>query len=160
MGVMVDRDQEHLKLVEIGFYVMAGMIAFFSLFTLIYIFLGALIASGAFPETQDAQANPRWVGLLFVGLGTLFLLLGMSVAFLTYLAGRNVRKRRGRIYSIVIAGLCCTQVPLGTAFGVGCILVLVRPSVVALFEPPLLAPSVPSPSPPPLPVQNDWDPTL
>ena len=32
MGELIDRDQEHLNLLKWGYYVMAGMTGFFSLF--------------------------------------------------------------------------------------------------------------------------------
>src|SRR6185503_9557006 len=46
MGELVDRDQEHLRLLVWAHYIWAGTIGFFSLFTLIYIGLGVMMVSG------------------------------------------------------------------------------------------------------------------
>ncbi|HVJ46578.1 MAG TPA: hypothetical protein VM511_09360 [Luteolibacter sp.] len=42
-------DANHLKMLAIGHYIAGGLTAFFSCFTLIYIFMGGAILSGAFP---------------------------------------------------------------------------------------------------------------
>lgn len=42
-------DANHLKMLSIAHYICAGLTAFFSCFTLIYIFMGGAILSGAFP---------------------------------------------------------------------------------------------------------------
>jgi hypothetical protein len=40
MAEMVDRDQEHLRLLKLGYYILAGMTCFFSLFALLYAGIG------------------------------------------------------------------------------------------------------------------------
>jgi hypothetical protein len=55
-------------------------------------------------------------------------------AFCVFLAGRNLAQQRRYTFCLVIAGLLCIFIPFGTVLGVFTIVVLVRPSVKALFE--------------------------
>ena len=143
MGELVDRDQEHLNLLKIGFYILAGVSGLFSLIPLLYVGLGAIFASGAIPVKPDSNGDPRFIGLIFVGLGFAFLLMGMTMTILTYLVGRSLGERRRRTLCIVVSGLWCLWIPFGSALGICAIMVLVRPSVQALFDRPP-APPVPA----------------
>lgn len=134
MGELVDRDQEHLGLLKVGFYIMAGTCGFFTLFSLLYIGIGALVSSGIFPAPQGSSDNPRAVGFFFVGIGLAFFLVGLIITLLTYFAGRSIRGRRHRVFCMIMAGLWCFAMPFGTAIGICAILVLNRPSVELLFK--------------------------
>jgi len=136
MGELVDRDQEHLRLLVWAHYIWAGTIGFFSLFTLVYIGLGVMMVSGAFPQSGTPKDDPRVMGLFFAGIGALFLIMGTTFASLTYFAGRSIRDRRRRIFCLILAGLNCLQAPFGTVMGVCTIIVLNRPEVKLLFESP------------------------
>jgi Zn-dependent protease len=136
MGELVDRDQEHLFLLKLSYYIMAGMTGFFSLFALIYIGLGAVFASGVMPPTPGNPSDPRFMGLMFLCIGLVVLFIGLSITFLTYWAGRCIRDRRHRTFCVIVACLSCLHVPFGTAIGVCTLIVLGRPSVQALFEAP------------------------
>jgi hypothetical protein len=137
MGELVDRDQEHLRLLEIGYYVMAGTVGFFSLFALIYIALGGLLLSGVVPKTPGAEGVPGFLGGVFLGIGIAFFVLGFTYAFLMYLAGRGLKRRQRRVLCLVMAGLCCLQIPWGTILGIFAINVLNRSTVIRLFENPV-----------------------
>ena len=143
MGQLIDRDEEHLRLLMWANYVWAGMIGFFSLFTLFYIGLGAMMAFGGFPPSGRSGDDPRIPGLFFMGIGAAFLVLGVTFASLTFLAARSIRDRRRWVFCMVMAGLNCLQVPFGTAMGVCTILVLNRPEVKVLFGH-TVPPSVPA----------------
>ena len=135
MGELVDRDQEHLRLLQIGFYIMAGLAGFISLFSLVYIALGGVFVAGILDSVATSgNAPPRAFGWIFVGLGLFFLFIGLTVTFLTFLAGRSLQERCRRTFCLVMAGLCCLQIPWGTAIGICAINVQTRPSVRTLFE--------------------------
>jgi TctA family transporter len=136
VGELVDRDQEHLFLLKLSYYIMAGTTGFFSLFALIYIGLGALFASGVMPPMRGNPSDPRFLGLMFLSIGLVVLFIGLSITFLTYWAGRCIRDRRHRTFCVIVACLSCLHVPFGTAIGVCTLIVLGRPSVQALFEAP------------------------
>ena len=135
MCELVDRDLEHLRLLKLGFYLLAGTAGFVSLFSLVYVAIGGIIASGAMPVQpgQDAAAA-RTVGAVFLAVGIAIFLVGLTGAFLTYLVARSLDRPRRRTFCIVMAGLWCLSIPFGTALGVCAILVLNRPSVQALFD--------------------------
>ena len=135
MGQLIDRDQEHLRLVEIGFYVQAGLIGFVSLFALIYVGIGMLLLAGGFPKTGTNSDVPiALIGWIFMGIGGVLFVLGLGFALLLFYAARGLKVRQRRILCLILAGFCCLQIPWGTVFGVLAIIVLNRESVIPLFE--------------------------
>jgi hypothetical protein len=143
MGQLVDRDEEHLRLLMWAHYIWAGTIGCFSLFAVIYIGFGAMMAFGGFPPSSNPANDPRLPGLFLIAGGAAFLILGVTMALLMFFAGRSIRDRRRRMFCMILAGLNCLQVPFGTAMGVCTIMVLNRPEVKLLFE----NPGPPSPPP-------------
>jgi hypothetical protein len=142
MGELVDKDREHLRLLAIMHYVNAGLNALLSCFALLYVVLGAVFLArpGIFGNGADNPA--AIVGYVFTILGAVFLLLGLGFAACLALAGRYLSAHRHRVFCMVIAGINCIFIPYGTLLGVATFMVLVRPSVQALFAavpPPLPA---------------------
>ena len=139
-------DQEHLKLLSISYLVSAGMSAFFSLFGLMYAFMGVFITAAiAHAPSAHGEGPPPELGLIFGLFGFGMFLVMMTLGALKFLAYRRLKQRRSRIFCMVVAGLSCLGVPYGTLLGVFTFIVLARPSVVRLFEvppPPIVAPNV------------------
>ena len=126
-------DEEQLRLLAILWKVSAGITAFYSLFGLIYVGMGAVFAF--IPFSESAGEPPPEFFAVFMGLiGLAFLVIGMTIAALKWHVGRLLTERRGTTFIQVIAGLSCLEVPYGTALGVFTFIVLGRPSVRALFE--------------------------
>lgn len=63
------------------------------------------------------------------------MLVGWAFAVCVILAGRFIVRRKHYIFCLVIASLNCLFMPFGTILGVFTIVVLIRPSVKALFMP-------------------------
>jgi Na+-driven multidrug efflux pump len=59
--------------------------------------------------------------------------MGWAFGILTIVSGRNIGQRRARTFSLVVAGINCLWVPLGTALGVCTLIVLMRESVNKLY---------------------------
>jgi hypothetical protein len=59
--------------------------------------------------------------------------LGWAVGILTIVSGRAIAQRKWRVFSLVMAGVNCASFPLGTLLGVFSFIVLLRPSVRALY---------------------------
>ncbi|MGB0776268.1 MAG: hypothetical protein ACPGUY_10510, partial [Akkermansiaceae bacterium] len=74
------------------------------------------------------------MGGMFVVLGVVASLVLLVFAVLEFLAGQKIAERRWRVFCLIIAGVNCMSVPLGTVLGVFTIIVLLRPSVAAKFE--------------------------
>lgn len=68
---------------------------------------------------------------LFIGM---FLLWFLVCAVANLLSGLFMRSRRYRAFSMVVAGLNCLHIPLGTILGVFTLIVLGRESVGSLYE--------------------------
>ncbi len=128
-----NRDLEHLRLLSIFHYVAAGICGFFSCFPFIHIALGLMFIIT--PETFDApNPPPPFLGWLFVIAGSLFVLAGWILTILLIVAGRSLKRRKRRLFCLIVAGISCLFMPVGTVLGVFTIIVLCRPTVRALFE--------------------------
>ena len=72
----MNRDTEHLRLLAIFHYVVAGLAAFFSLFPLIYTTIGAIfvfVARHGAPKPGE-ELPPEFLGWIFVGIGSFLFL--------------------------------------------------------------------------------------
>jgi hypothetical protein len=138
----VNPDEEHLRLLSIFHYVVAGITGFFGCCPVIHLTIGIALLAGAFPPSPHGGAPPRLLGLFFVVMSLFFMIGAWTLAVLTLLAGRNLARRRRYNFCFVVACIECLLMPLGTVLGVFTIIVLTRPSVKRLFD--LPAPAVPS----------------
>lgn len=125
-------DQEQLRLLPIFYWVSGGFWAFYGLFMSVYfIFFGAMFAVVPF---EEAGAPPQGFGWLFIGMGLFALVFMAAATALKILAGFWIVKRKNRVATMVAAALSCLEFPYGTLAGVLTLIVLSRPSVVALYE--------------------------
>jgi hypothetical protein len=136
-------DEEHLNLLSI-FHFVGGGLAFFGLLFLFghYQMMHAFMAT-PFPRATPAPGAPvpppmtllpkeffamfMWFYLLF---GTWFVASGV----LNLMSGFYLRARKNRTFSLVVGGVNCLHVPLGTVLGVFTIIVLIRDSVRRIYE--------------------------
>jgi hypothetical protein len=77
---------------------------------------------------------PAQFGWLLVVFGALSVLLGWTWGILLIVSGRCIARRRHRVFSMVIAGLSCLQIPFGTALGVFTMIELSKDSVRAQYD--------------------------
>jgi hypothetical protein len=127
------RDQDHIKLLAIFHFVFAGMGLLGIGFLGVHYAIMQTVFSRPEMFKSPQQMPPQQVLHLFV-----FFYLGMGFVFLTAMAlnvvsGLFLLKKRSRIYSMVIAGLNCLQIPFGTTLGVFTLVVLSRDSVRRLY---------------------------
>jgi hypothetical protein len=130
----MSQDSEHLKLLAIFHYVVAGMTALFACIPFIHFFMGLAMVSGAL-GVSDPEVRP--IGIFLMVLAGLLILAGWTLATLIAYAGRNLQRRRRYTYCLVVAGVECIFMPFGTVLGVFTIIVLMRDSVKELFEGPV-----------------------
>ena len=126
----MSQDTEHLKLLSIFHYVAAGMAALVACIPFLHFFMGIALATGAFGDT-DPEARP--VGIVMALVALCFIVLGWVFAALVAVAGRNLSRRTNYTYCLVMAGVECIFMPVGTVLGVFTIIVLVRDSVKEMF---------------------------
>jgi len=123
-------DEQHLNLLSLFHYVLAGLTALFSCVFLLHVAIGIAMLSGASP---DRHGPPKLFAWLFIVGPSVFILFGWTLAALMIAAGRRLRRRVSRTFCLVVASLECLQMPLGTVLGVFTIVVLMKDSVRALF---------------------------
>lgn len=127
---MITEDREHLRLLAIFHYVVAGFAALFSFFPLFHLVIGILAVTGRF---DDGNAQGQLVGWFFIAFSLLFITTGLAFSAAVVYAGRCLRRERHYYFCLVMAALLCAFMPFGTVLGVFTLVVLVRPSVRDLF---------------------------
>ncbi|MEE8537466.1 MAG: hypothetical protein V3U86_05580 [Acidobacteriota bacterium] len=137
----MNQDLEHLRLLSIFHYVLAGFGFLFSLFPIIYLVLGGLMVTGSLPESANASGglDQQFAGWIFLAVGAGMMLFGLVFATGLFLGGRFLAARRHHTFCVVVAAVSCFCMPLGTLLGVFTLIVLTRDSVKALFEGPQAA---------------------
>ena len=116
------------------YWVLGGLDILMSLYGLIYIGLGAVFAFTPWQSSGAASdAPPAFIGWFFVAIGVGFMLVFGASGGLKIATGFWISKRRRRTLSLVMAGVSCLWVPFGTLVGVLTFIVLLRPSVEALY---------------------------
>ena len=128
-------DNEHLRLLALGFRIAGGISAFFSLLGLLYMALGLALATflPRLPQSGAGQPPPAFVGWIMGGFGCLFFVLSVTMAAAKFYAARCLDRREGRTFCQVVAVFCCLGIPYGTILGAFTFIVLSRPSVRDLF---------------------------
>jgi|SRR5580693_532382 hypothetical protein len=129
----MNQDLEHLRLLSIFHYVLAGMVALFSLFPVFHLVLGIAMLTGRLPNQQGDHTAEVIAGSLFVAFAASWMVCGFTIAVCLALAGRFLAQRRRYLFCLVMAGVSCMFAPVGTLLGVFTFLVLLRPSVKELF---------------------------
>lgn len=127
-------DLEHLRLLSIFHYVVAGLGALFALFPVIHLCIGIAFLVGAFDEAGHGNPPPRLMGLFFVIPALLIITVGEALAVCIAIAGRNLGRQTNYTFCLVVAAIECMMFPFGTVLGVFTILVLMRTSVKELFQ--------------------------
>lgn len=126
-------DDEHLRLLRIGYIVSGAADAFFALFPLIYVVMGIFIAAAA-PGGRPGEPNPALFGLVFVLIGLAVSFMMVLQASLKLYAARSLGQRRQRVVCYIAAAMACLQMPWGIMLGVFSFMVLSRESVKNQFE--------------------------
>jgi len=132
----MNRDEEHVQLLAIFHYVVAGLAALFSFFPLLYTTVGAIFIFAARHGTAKPGEDlpPEFLGWIFAALGSLFFLIAIAMAICILVAGRSLALRKGYSFALVMACIECLFLPFGTILGVFTIVVLSRESVRRLFS--------------------------
>ena len=131
-------DDEHLKLLSLGYMISGASAALFSLFGLMYMAIGALvgatISQQAAASAKAGEPAPAFIGWIFGAIGLAIFLFLATIAAAKFGAAVCLKKRKSRTFCMVVAGFSCLEVPYGTALGILTFIVLGRDSVARLFE--------------------------
>jgi hypothetical protein len=127
--VLIDRDEEHLRLLALFHFVVAG----FNLLALLLLVVLPLALGPNYyaalklpqPPGGLAAIQQRLVGALIVG--------GLQTLIYAY-NGWCMKNHHNRISCMIMSVFECLSIPVGLILGVSAILVLRRDSTKALFE--------------------------
>ena len=133
-GQAANRDIEHLRLLTIFHYVVAGLTALCGCLPIFHLLMGIAMVTGQFPGQPGAAPPPRIFGWIFVVGPALIICAFWVLAVLNVCAGTYLTAHRRYTFCLVIAAADCVMLmPWGTVLGVFTLIVLLRPSVKDLF---------------------------
>lgn len=133
MHPATNNDEQHLHLLAIFHYVLAGLAALAALFPVIHLVMGLFFIFAPPNLNQQGEMPPRAFGWLFVAFAGIIILIGMAVAASIFLTGRFLSRRKNYTFCFVMAVIECFFIPVGTVLGVFTLVVLLRDSVKHLF---------------------------
>jgi hypothetical protein len=133
---MNNEDIRHLDLLSMFHYIVGGITALFSCLPIIHVIVGLSMVSGKLFEESNGSAPPAFIGWIFVIIGTVFIVLGLSIAVCMIVAGKKLKKRKNRVFCMVVAGIECMFMPFGTVLGVFTLIALNKESIQEIFAQP------------------------
>ncbi|WKZ34675.1 MAG: hypothetical protein QY332_13725 [Anaerolineales bacterium] len=133
----MNQDLEHLKILSVFHYVVAGISAIFACFPIFHLAMGISMITGGFFMDQPAADAPfptALFGLMFTLIPAAIILFGWAFAVSMAIAGYFLGKQQRYMFCMVMAGISCIFTPFGTVLGVFTLIVLLRPAVRELFN--------------------------
>ncbi|MDB6031822.1 MAG: hypothetical protein JWM16_2160 [Verrucomicrobiales bacterium] len=135
-GSQMKKDEEHLRLLSIFHFILAGLSAVGVAGLGLHYTIMRVVFSN--PDMWKNQRNmpfpPEQFMRIFIWFYLFIGILLVVMAALNVLSGMFLHQKKNRLFSIVVAALDCLQFPFGTALGVFTIIVLMRDSVRNRYE--------------------------
>ena len=132
----MDRRHEHVRLLAIFHFIYAGLIVAGSLVPIVWLLFASIwwpeLANEVERESGDLPVMAS--GALAMGFASFGILLAWIWAGVLVFAGRSLLTLRRHTFCMVVAGLACLSVPLGTALGISTLVILNRQDVIQLFR--------------------------
>jgi hypothetical protein len=128
----IEIDEQHLNLLSIFHYIVGGLLILFSFLPIFHLIMGIFMVVKSLNTSKEAPLLV--MGMLFICFALLFMVAGIALAILIFVAGYKISQRRNRTFCLVIAGCECLFSPFGLALGIFTIVVLSRKSVMELFK--------------------------
>jgi hypothetical protein len=120
-------DLKNLRVVGVLHYVAGALLALFS-----SLFIGCIWFGVRSMRTHVPGASSSF-GPLVVGMGSVALVLGWTMAGMMVQAGRCIEARRSRRLCLIVAALSTGWFPFGSILGLFTLVLLTKPHVRALF---------------------------
>ena|SRR5688572_11566144 len=124
---------EHLRLLSLFHYIWAGCGIFgLAFIALHYSFMSAMMDPARMADAGQAPPPEmmQMMRLMYVG----FALFGITTMVLNVLAAMSIRARSNRTFCMIVAGINCISVPLGTVLGVFTLVLLGKDAARAKFR--------------------------
>jgi hypothetical protein len=132
---MTSQDQDHLNILSIFHFIVGGVVGLTSLFPVIHLIVGLSLVAGSFSDPELGSGGPPMTlfGMLFVLVALVLIVAGLGLAGCIVATGVFLRQQRNHTFCVVVAGVECIFMPLGTVLGVFTIIVLMRETVKRAF---------------------------
>jgi len=130
----MNEDEKNLRLLSIFHYVLGGLAGLFSLLPFIHLAIGLAMIYAPEKITSSGNVSPAFAGWIFVSIASCLILLGWTLALCIILTGRYLTRRKKYQFCLVIGGVECLFIPLGTILGIFSLIVLTKSSVKELFQ--------------------------
>ena len=128
-------DADHLSLLSIFHFVGAGLALLAMLFLLgHYAMFHTIFDNPKMWENQKNGPPPRELFEVFRWFYLIFGAWLVASGVLNVMSGLFIRRKKRRMFSMIVAGLNCVHMPLGTVLGVFTLIVLMRDSVRESYE--------------------------
>lgn len=132
------RDVEHLNLLAIFHFIIAGLAGVGFLFVIAHFVMfsmtvGSFSPSSELGDTYSSLSPKFYINLIKV-LYFFAVIWLMALAELNLLSGLYLRERKRRNFSLFVAGINLLHFPLGTVLGVFTLMTLMRESMRKLYE--------------------------
>ena len=127
-------DADHLRLLSIFHFVGAGFAVLGILFLCAHFAMFHFIfANPKMWENQKGGPPPAELFAIFKWFYLIFAVWFICSGVLNVASGLFIRARKHRMFSLVVAGINCLHMPIGTILGVFTMIVLLRDSVRELY---------------------------
>lgn len=131
-------DDEHLRLLSLGYMFSGAMTALFSLMGLMYAMVGLLMnrffANLVKDSSHPVDIPPELLGTIVGVAGGIFFLVLAALALAKFWAATRIRKRESAVAIRIVAAITCFGIPYGTVLGICTFMVIGRSSVVQAFD--------------------------
>ena len=128
-------DADHLRLLAIFHFVSAGFAVIGMLFLLAhYSLVRFFFDNPKLWEGQKGGPPPAEFFAVFKWFYVVFAVWLVVSLVLNLLSGCCLRAKKCRTFSLIVAGVNCIHIPLGTVLGIFTIIVLTRDSVREVYE--------------------------
>ena len=132
------KDNDHINLLSIFHFVVSGLsLCGIGFIPFHYMMMRTIFMNPAMWQNQRNPPPPEFREMfmkLFICLYIFLGILVVAMCVLNLLSGIFLRQRKHRVFSLVVAGIDCLQIPVGTALGVFTIVVLTRDSVREAYD--------------------------
>lgn len=126
-------DLQTLKSLAQLHYVLAALTALLSCTLIIQLLQGLAIMRGDTPLPAGVDLPPEPLGMMIAVLAGGGMAIGWVHAGVIFVMGRWIAARRRHALLLVVSGLNCMYLPLGTALSIWSLIVLSRPRIGRLF---------------------------
>lgn len=128
-------DKNHLKLLAIFHFIGAGLGLIGTLFIFVhYMMFNTFFSNPEMWNNQNQSLPPVEFFGMFKWFYIVFAVWFIGSGSLNLLSGLCINARKCRALSMVVAGINCFHIPLGTVLGVFTLIILLRDSVRELYE--------------------------